>query len=220
MFKYFQKSFFRLIFLNENPFHFLMTVVFFIKSISINIENYTIKDIPGSSGRFDVISRCILSALLSNGCFERNIQIWTFLEKYGTFLFDSNSLDYNLFPKNEIILTDNFVNLIKKTKSINSEKSNPLDLVQNSDINIFDAINQKLKEGFNIYVLNENGEDFFKYKKEILSKYKVVFVIGSQSGEIIDSYKLREMNLTNLSLGQKSYLASSVIRLIKLNLML
>lgn len=197
-----------------------MNTVFFIKSASIDLENYTIKDIPGSSGRFDVISRCILSALLSNGGFERNVQIWTFLEKYGTFIFDSNSLDYNLFPENEILLTENFVNLIKKTQSINEEKSNPLNLIEYSAINIFDAIKQKIKDGFNIYILNENGEDFFKYKKEILSKNNVVFVIGSQSGEIIDSYELRELNLPNLSLGHKSYLASSVIRLIKLNLML
>jgi len=210
----------KLIFINEIPFHFVMNTVFFIKSASTDLENYTIKDIPGSSGRFDVISRCILSALLSNGGFERNFQIWTFLEKYGTFIFDSNSLDYNLFPENEILLTENFVNLIKKTQRINEEKSNPLNLIEYSDINIFDAIKQKIKDGFSIYILNENGEDFFKFKKEILSKNNVVFVIGSQSGEIIDSYELRELNLPNLSLGHKSYLASSVIRLIKLNLML
>ncbi|TFF63532.1 MAG: tRNA (pseudouridine(54)-N(1))-methyltransferase TrmY, partial [Promethearchaeota archaeon] len=39
-------------------------LIFFIKSESVNLKNYTIKDIPGSSGRLDVISRCLLSGLL------------------------------------------------------------------------------------------------------------------------------------------------------------
>jgi tRNA (pseudouridine54-N1)-methyltransferase len=197
-----------------------MNIIFFIKSSSVDITNYTIKDIPGSSGRFDVISRSILSALLRNGGFERNVQIWTFLENYGTFIFNSNLLDYENFPKNEILLTDNFIKLIEKIKGIEKNINNPLPLIEYSDINIFDAIKQKIKEGFSTYVLNENGEDFFKYKKQILLKINVLFVVGSQSGETIDSYELQDLNLPNISIGNKSYLASSVIRLIKLNLML
>ncbi len=48
-----------------------MNLIFFIKSATVDLKNYTIKDIPGSSGRLDVISRCILAAILSNNNFEK-----------------------------------------------------------------------------------------------------------------------------------------------------
>ncbi|MFX1408127.1 MAG: hypothetical protein ACFFC9_12370 [Promethearchaeota archaeon] len=197
-----------------------MTIIFFINSNTVNIDKYNIKDIPGSSGRFDVISRCIISALIKDGGFERDFQIWTFLEKYGTYIFDPNSLDYQLFPKNEILLTDYFVKLIKEGQVRNNKQVNPLNSIEHRDINIIDAIKLKREQGYNIYILNESGEDFFKYKVEILSRNNVVFVIGSQSGEFIESPELKELDLPNLSLGYQSFLASSVISLIKLNLML
>ncbi|MFX0056901.1 MAG: hypothetical protein ACFE85_08685 [Candidatus Hodarchaeota archaeon] len=197
-----------------------MTIIFFINSKTVNIDKYKIKDIPGSTGRFDVISRCIISALVEDGGFERDIQIWTFLEKYGTFIFDSNTLDYQIFPKNEILLTDYFVKLIKEGQISDINHVNPLNSIEYREISIIEAIKLKREQGYNIYILNENGRAFFKYKAEILSINNVVFVIGSQSGEVIESAELKELNLPNLSLGNQSYLASSVIRLIKLNLML
>jgi len=91
-----------------------MSLIFFIKSKTININNYTIKDIPGSSGRLDVISRCILSAILRNNDFERNIQIWVFLDRYGTFIFNPEFFNYEIFPKNELRFTDYFVKFLQK----------------------------------------------------------------------------------------------------------
>jgi len=52
-----------------------MVLTFFIKSATVDISRYTIKDPLGSSGRLDVISRCILSALLRNDSFEKDVQI-------------------------------------------------------------------------------------------------------------------------------------------------
>ena len=76
-----------------------MNIVIFINSKTVNINEYNIKDIPGTSGRLDVISRCILAALLRNNNFERNVQIWIFLDRYGTFFFSSEFFDYEVFPK-------------------------------------------------------------------------------------------------------------------------
>ncbi len=73
-----------------------MKLIFFIKSETVDISNYTIKNIPGSSGRLDVISRCILAALLAKNEFEKKIQIWTFLDNYGTFIFNTIELYLNL----------------------------------------------------------------------------------------------------------------------------
>ncbi len=92
-----------------------MNLIYFIESKTVDISKYTIKDIPGSSGRLDVISRCILSALILNNKLEKGVQIWVFLDKYGTFIFDSDLFNDELFPKNEILITDFFVEFIKKS---------------------------------------------------------------------------------------------------------
>lgn len=196
-----------------------MSIIFFVKSASVDISKYTIKNLPGSSGRLDVISRCILAALLNKDRFERNVQIWIFLEKYGTFIFDSERLEYDTLPKNELLLADFLVYLIQNTNSTIKLNDNPLSSVQTSKMDIFDALQQFKKLNYEIFVLSEGGEDFFTCINELHSKDNMIFVIGSQSGEFISSKGLSAMDFTNVSLGPQSYLASSVIRRIKLYIM-
>ncbi len=195
-----------------------MNLIYFIESETVDISKYTIKDIPGSSGRLDVISRCVLSALTLNNKLEKGVQIWIFLAKYGTFIFDSDLFNDELFPKNEILLTDFFVDFIKKKKKHESYLENPLNSIKCSDLGIFDAIKNYTKKNYKVYLLNENGIDFKKVFKELSSKDNLLFILGDQTGDLLNDKELKELNLTNLSLGNRSYLASSTIRLIKMNL--
>ena len=197
-----------------------MNLIFFIKSATVDISKYNIKDIPGSSGRFDVISRCILSALTLRNNLEKNIQLWVFLDKYGTYIFNSNSFNDECFPKNEILLTDFFVEFIKKTKKRETYPETPLDSVKCSSLGIFDAIKNFAEKKYKAYVLNENGKDFKKVFEELSSKDNLLFILGDQSGDLLNNKELKKLNLANLSLGNRSYLASSTIRLIKMNLQL
>lgn len=195
-----------------------MKTIFFIKSSTVNLENYNIKDIQGTSGRLDVISRCVLSALTNDNKLEKNIQIWAFLDKYGTFVFDSNTFNNDTFPKNEILLTDYFVDFIKKGNK--KYTVNPLASIECSNLDIFEAIKKFIKKKYQIFVLNESGIGFSKIFTDMSPKRNLLFIVGDQSGELINSKELKELKLTNLSLGNRSYLASSTIRLIKLNLSL
>ena len=195
-----------------------MNSVFFIKSATVDISKYTIKDIPGSSGRLDVISRCILSALTLNNKLENDVQIWVFLDKYGTFIFDSDLFNDELFPKNEILLTDFFVEFIKKSLIQERYPETPLDPIKYSKLDIFDAIKNFVEKKYKIYVLNENGIDFKEAFEELNSLDNLLFILGDQSGDLLDKKELKDMNLINLSLGDRSYLASSTIRLIKMHL--
>ncbi len=195
-----------------------MKTIFFIKSTTVDISNYYIKDIQGTSGRLDVVSRCVLSAITNDNKLEKNIQIWAFLDKYGTFVFDSNTFNNDTFPKNEILLTDYFVDFIKKGKK--KYNLNPLDSIKSSNLDIFEAIKKFIKKKYQIFVLNESGAGFSKIFMDISPKKNMLFIVGDQSGELINSKELKELKLTNLSLGSRSYLASSTIRLIKLNLSL
>ncbi len=195
-----------------------MKTIFFIKSSTVILENYNIKDIQGTSGRLDVISRCVLSTLINDNKLEKNIQIWAFLDKYGTYVFDSNKFNNDTFPKNEILLTDYFVDFIKKGKK--KYTVNPLDSIKCSNLDIFEAIKKFIKKKYQIFVLNESGVGFSKIFMDMSLKKNLLFIVGDQSGELINSKELKELKLTNLSLGNRSYLASSTIRLIKLNLSL
>jgi tRNA (pseudouridine54-N1)-methyltransferase len=183
---------------------------FFIRSSSVDLDKYTIKDIPGSSGRLDVISRCILSALAGDHEFLPNRRIWTFLDEYGTYIFDSRELNFNEFPKNELKLTDSFVTLIKEPN-----KKNPLRHVRKSDMIVYDTL-EKYKQNSKIFILHERGENFMNLLEYFQAQENLVFVIGNQSGKLVESPKLKDMGFPFTSLGTKSYLASSTIRLINL----
>ena len=196
-----------------------MNIIFFIKSASVDISNYTIKDIPGTTGRFDVILRCVLAALLDDNEFEKNIQIWIFLDKYGTFVFDSELMDYDNFPKNQLLLSKCFVHLIRKDNSKFDLNENPLRSIKRSKLSLVEALNQYKELGYAMFVLEEKGDDFFKHVANIRLKKNVIFVIGNQSGEFLNSEDLLRLQVPVLSLGTRSYLASSIIRLIKIMLL-
>jgi len=198
-----------------------MNLTFFIQSSTVNLNNYSIKDLPGSSGRFDVISRCVLAALLNDNEIEKNVQIRVFLSDYGTFIFDVSNLSVDNFPKTELIFAKYFMEVILNKVSFRTGilqfPDNPLKKIKIVDTNLIDALKDFLKNGYKLYVLYEKGVDFFENVKEFRSEKNLGFIIGNQSG--IDSEQLRALNLINVSFGSQSYLASSVIKLIKLYLL-
>ena len=77
-----------------------------------------------------------------------------------------------------------------------------------------------IQKGYKAFILNEDGDFYLDHFKDFKIREKILFIIGDQSGEIINSAEIKKMNLVNISLGKKSYLASSVIRLIKILLLL
>jgi tRNA (pseudouridine54-N1)-methyltransferase len=195
-----------------------MNLIYFIESATVDISKYTIKDIPGSSGRLDVISRCVLSALTLNNKLEKGVQIWVFLDKYGTFIFESDLFNDELFPKNEILLTDFFVEFIKKSLIQERYPETPLDSIKYSKLDIFDAIKNFVEKKYKTYVLNEKGIDFKEVFGGLNSEDNLLFILGDQSGDLINNKELKKLNLVEISLENQSYLASSTIRLIKMHL--
>lgn len=194
-----------------------MTTCFFIKSSSVDVSKYKIKDLVGSTGRLDVIVRCILAVLLKENEFEKDVQIWTFLDNYGTYIFDSEQLDYSSFPKSELLLADWFKKLIEGRDPENVE--NPLNSVKRTEKEIIKTINEFINLDYEVLTLSESGQDFFSCIEELRIKSNLLFVIGNQTGDFIASEELLDLNLPALSFGTGSYLASSIIRLIKLYLL-
>ncbi|MHA1883428.1 MAG: hypothetical protein ACXAAI_00720 [Promethearchaeota archaeon] len=178
----------------------------------MNLTRYTIKDIPGSSGRLDVISRCVLAALLNKNGFEENLEIWTFLDNFGTYIFDPQLLDYETFPKTELLLTDSFVNFLQ-----GRVKDNPLRSITISDLTMIKAIEKFQGLNYEIFILKEDGLPFLDLISEVSEKNSI-FIMGSQEDAFLNTKELLELNLQTMSFGAQSYLASSVIRLLKLHI--
>ncbi|MFX0034587.1 MAG: hypothetical protein ACFE9I_02965 [Candidatus Hermodarchaeota archaeon] len=193
-----------------------MDLTFFIKSSTINIDNYTLKDIPGSSGRLDVISRCILATLLNKDRFEKNCQIWVFLDRYGTYIFNPEFFNYETFPKNELLFTDYFVGFLRKRHYTEDLRSNPLKSVNYSEMDLIESIIYFQKLKYDLYLLHEQSKDSFNELSSIKKKEKIVFILGSQDDEYLNSNEILALQIPTISLGNQSYLASSVIRLLKL----
>ena len=141
------------------------------------------------------------------------------MERYGTFIFDPESFNYRTFPKNELLLTDYLVDFLQKYRANEALNLNPLNKIKSSNLNIVEAINHFKKLNHNLFVLHEQGQDFFELFSNIQEKENTVFIIGSQHDEFINSEELLALNIPTLSIGNQSYLASSVIRLLKLYLL-
>jgi tRNA (pseudouridine54-N1)-methyltransferase len=197
-----------------------VTIIFLIKSDTINISDYTIKDVPGSTGRLDVIARCILASILINNELDNNVKIYIFLNGLGNFLFDPEYLKKEDFPRNELLLSDLLVKAIQNNKSNIKDDSYTSQGVKIITKNIFEVIEQFQGEDFQCYILSKEGTDIFKIKERFNPEKNFLFIIGNQSGDFLKSPLLEEKNLPKISLGSKLYLASSCIRLLKLNFFL
>ena len=86
-------------------------------------------------------------------------------------------------------------------------------------MNIIEAINHFKQLNYNLYILYEQGQDFFNVSSRIQEEENTVFIIGSQEDEFIYSKELSALKIPMISIGNQSYLASSVIRLLKLHLL-
>lgn len=196
---------------------------FIMRSDTVNIEHYTIKDIPGSSGRLDVVARCMLAALMNQDRFAKSTQIILFFQRYGEFRFHTQDLNYSSFPKDELQLADALYQLIRNRNTPTYLKNNPMGLIERYDNSMMQYIkNIRQTKEHSIFVLKETTakpQKSLETLKEIAEETNLLFVIGNQSEDFINSDTFLRLNLPELSLGTQAYLASSVIRLIKLTLL-
>jgi len=193
-----------------------LTLIFLIKSETVDISNYTIKDIPGSTGRLDVISRCILAAIMRNKIFEKKVKIYIFLNQLGNYLFDPNKLNKISFPTNELLLSDLLVSIIKTRIKEGNENLQNAQGIEVISKDIFQIIQDYQNLNFKSFILCEEGENIIRIRETFTSlKENLLFIIGNQRGDFLNSHKLEKIDLPKISLGKMSYLASSCIRLIK-----
>lgn len=169
--------------------------------------DFSIRSLAGSGGRMDLVCRCIIAALLSpdpDGI-DRGCRITVVLEGPPdpplSVEFDGARMDRA--PEGEVEAAEMLVAAMRgrAPRGVSASREG-----------FESVVRRHSKEGFSLYYLHEDGEDFAK------AEYgeRAAFALGDQKG--IDPQGERcldSMGARRLSLGPHPYLASHCISIVR-----
>lgn len=186
---------------------------FILWSRAITSPNFNLKDLPSSGKRLDIVARCIISALWLSHKLREETQIFAVLNGAPsppkTLLFT---------PEIKRVSPDerSIALWIKKALSKHAGRRDKEWVSLSNGIKISgksfqDVIKDLKEESCNFYLLHERGKNI----EEIEIKENPVFVLGDHKGipKNEEAFVLREGE--KISLGKKSYLASSCISIVQ-----
>lgn len=191
-----------------------MKRVFILKASKARTDNrFTIKDLPGSSGRMDLVCRCILSALLLSKTHRSDTTFYAVLEgpPRPPLTIEVDGEKVKELPRDEFqiasvlkeILDPNLVSFPKGFRIINK------------------GFREVVAEQFNkseIYFLHGSGNDINKTFSEFqkAEKPQIAFILGDHTGlSQKDLEWLIQKRIKPLSVGPKEYLGSHCIFLVQ-----
>jgi len=186
--------------------------IFVLKaSTAVTAPIFILRNIAGTSGRLDIVCRCIINAFLINGRIRRNVDFYAVLEGPPSpprLLMVSSELLSHL-PKSEVEVARIIRDLLSIGKGFH-----PRNEAFKIDRMSFKKLILYLKnEGYSLVYLHENGVDIRKFNFASLTS--TVFILGDHLGLDPASEKfLDSLNIPRISLGPISYLASHCIILV------
>ncbi|MEM3586081.1 MAG: 16S rRNA (uracil(1498)-N(3))-methyltransferase [Candidatus Jordarchaeaceae archaeon] len=190
-----------------------MKRVFILKASTVHTNGkFTIKDLPGTSGRIDLVCRCILSALLLSNTHRVDTIFYAVLEgpPRPPLIIEVDGEKIEKMPRDELQL-----GLTLKEILCGGEES---------FLPGFRLINKAFKElveeqrnKSEMYYLHQSGnsikEKLDKFKKT--EKHQLTFLLGDHIGfNQKDIEYFKENDIKPLSLGPKEYLGSHCIFLV------
>lgn len=190
-----------------------MKRVFILKATKARTDDkFTIKDLPGSAGRMDLVCRCILSALLLSEAHRADTVFYAVLEgpPRPPLTIGVDGERVKVLPRDELQTA-----LVLKEVLNPDRISFPLgfDLINKS---FQEVVGEQLNKS-EIYVLHKSGIDINKTFTEFqnVKKPQIVFVLGDHIGlSQNDMEYLVEKGIKPLSLGKKEYIGSQCIFLV------
>ncbi|MBS7250597.1 MAG: tRNA (pseudouridine(54)-N(1))-methyltransferase TrmY [Candidatus Freyarchaeota archaeon] len=192
-----------------------MKRIFILKASTARTDNkFTIKDLPGTSGRLDVVCRCILSSLLLSKGHRLDTIFYAVLEgpPRPPITVEVNGEKIEELPRDELkvaLILKELLNPIKTPTIVSGFR------LMNRDFQ--DLVEEKLRES-KTYFLHRTGKNI----KEILSVFQnfktpqLTFILGDHIGLNQNEIEYLEgMGIKPISLGPKEYLGSHCISLIQ-----
>jgi len=178
--------------------------------------DFKLSDLPGTSGRIDVLCRFLNSAFLLSHGFRKNVRVWLLL--YGppdppkAIRFEGPELKVRLNPDER-----STARLIMKALKAGDGIREPGKEVEVypglyiSNRTFEDVIRLTLKNS-TLYYLHEDG----KPATEVKFSGNVAFVLGDHNGLDREDEAFLEGIAEKVSVGRKSYLASHVVAYINI----
>jgi tRNA (pseudouridine54-N1)-methyltransferase len=194
-----------------------MTRFFLLKANeTCTSSDFRLNDLPGSSGRLDVVCRCIIASLLETGKIRDDTVFIAMLEGKPDppIRLKLEGLRLQTLSPSEI----GIASMIKQALKVHLEKSQkhnvPNWLGASIEKKSFtETLDSELASG-ELHYLHEEGEDIRNVDINLAKDN--IFVVGSNKGlsaedeEILDSH-----NAKRISVGPLSYLSSHVITLVQ-----
>jgi len=194
--------------------------IFIIKSSTAHTAfDYSIKDIPGTSGRLDLICRSLNAAFQLSHSFRKNVRVYTVL--YGppdppkTIRFEGAKIKPKTLNPDEVStakLIGKILNAGKDIKEPTKERE-VLPGIYISRMTFEDVVRKNIK--YNLYLLEENGVDIEKVK---FPQDNVGFILGDQNGFTEEELNFLEGLVPKITIGPKPYLTSHVIAFVNIYL--
>ncbi|MEM3650194.1 MAG: hypothetical protein QW831_05695 [Candidatus Jordarchaeaceae archaeon] len=192
-----------------------MKRIFILKASTARTDNkFTIKDLPGTSGRLDVVCRCILSSLLLSEGHRLDTIIYSVLEgpPRPPITVEVNGEEIKDLPRDELKIA-----LILKELLDPEETRDIVSGFKLMNKGFQDIVDEKFCES-ETYFLHRAGKNI----NEVLSGFlnlkrpQLTFILGDHIGlNQNDIEYLVEMGIKPISLGPKEYLGSHCISLIQ-----
>ncbi|MCO6041123.1 tRNA (pseudouridine(54)-N(1))-methyltransferase TrmY [Thermococcus alcaliphilus] len=174
--------------------------------------DFSLKDLPGTSGRIDLLCRSLNSAFLLSHGFRKNVRVWLNLngppDPPKTIRFEGSEIKPKTINPDEISLAKIIIKALKVGEGIKEPaKEYPvLPGVYVSNLRFEDIIRRTIKNSA-LYYLHEEGKPI----KRVNFKGNVAFVLGDHEGLAREDEAFLEGIAEKVSVGRKSYLTSHVI---------
>jgi len=173
--------------------------------------DFKLSDLPGTSGRIDVLCRFLNSAFLLSHGFRRNVRVWLLL--YGppsppkAIRFEGSKLKVRLNP-DERSTAKLLMKVLRAGESL-KEPGKELEVYPGlyiSNKTFEDVVRLTLKDS-TLYYLHEDGKPI----EEVPFRGNVAFILGDHEGLSVEDERFLEGIAEKVSVGRKSYLASHVV---------
>ena len=180
--------------------------------------DFRLSDLPGTSGRIDVLCRFLNSAFLLSHGFRKNVRVWLLLygppEPPKAIRFEGSRLKVRINPDER-----STAKLIMKALKAGEDLKGPGREVEVypglyvSNRTFEDVIRLTLKNSA-LYYLHEDGKPI----TAVSFPGNVAFVLGDHKGLSREDEAFLEGIAERVSVGRKSYLASHVVAYVNIHL--
>ena len=185
---------------------------------AITSPEFSLNDLAGSAGRLDIVARCVTQALWLSHRLREGVAFYAVLagvpDPPKTVGFFSDSIK-RLSPDERSVAS-----WIKKAFEVYERERENKDEWKKVQDGIYIAkkdivpLVKELKEtcNYNIFVLHEKGKDIGEARIE----EPACFVLGDHIGlpKKVEDYIVKQLGANKISVGPKSYLASTCIAIV------